>query len=117
MHLSAPLSIQEEGESAPIKELQKHNKELERLVNLKTQELLSINEKLSQKNEELERSLQEVKTLKGLIPICANCKNIRDDEGYWSQVETYLLKHSELRFSHGICPKCAEELYGDLLKD
>ena len=64
--------------------------------------------------QELRITLDEVKTLRGLIPICSNCKKIRDDEGYWNQIETYILDHSEAEFSHGICPECAKKLYPDL---
>ncbi|QEE17444.1 PAS domain S-box protein [Promethearchaeum syntrophicum] len=67
--------------------------------------------------EKLEKTLDHLNTLSDLLPICANCKKIRDDKGYWEQVETYLQKHSDVKFTHGICPKCAKELYGDLLKD
>lgn len=63
---------------------------------------------------ELQRSLAEVKTLQGIIPICAGCKKIRDDRGYWSQVETYIVKHSEAQFSHGMCPDCVKKWYLDL---
>ncbi len=63
---------------------------------------------------ELQDALAKVKTLSGLVPICASCKKIRDDKGYWSQVETYVAKHSQAKFSHGICPECAKELYPDL---
>ncbi len=64
---------------------------------------------------ELREALAAVKTLKGLIPICASCKNIRDDEGYWKQIEFYLCEHSELEFTHGICPACLERLYPDFV--
>lgn len=60
---------------------------------------------------ELQTTLEQVKTLSGLIPICANCKRIRSDEGYWQQVEEYLIQHSDADFSHGICPNCLDELY------
>lgn len=59
----------------------------------------------------LEKALQQIKTLRGLLPICASCKSIRDDRGYWSRIETYLDEHSELKLSHGICPACMEKLY------
>jgi len=62
---------------------------------------------------ELEEVLKTIKKLSGLIPICANCKKIRDDEGYWNQIESYIEKHSEALFSHSVCPECADELYGD----
>ena len=60
---------------------------------------------------DLQAAEQEVKTLEGLIPICAHCKNIRDDEGFWSQFETYVSQRTEAKFTHGICPQCIEELY------
>lgn len=59
--------------------------------------------------EELTESLKQVKTLSGLLPICASCKRIRDDQGYWQQVETYLAEHTEADFTHGICPDCLEK--------
>ena len=61
----------------------------------------------------LQDSLATIKTLSGMLPICASCKNIRDDKGYWNQIETYLSKHSKAKFSHGICPECAKKLYPD----
>jgi len=65
----------------------------------------------------LQEALEKVKTLSGFLPICANCKKIRNDKGYWDQVEKYISDHLEVKFSHGICPKCAEELYPDLYKE
>jgi len=62
---------------------------------------------------ELKELLEEVKTLSGLLPICSNCKKIRDDKGYWNLIENYIEKHSEASFSHGICPDCSEKLYGN----
>ncbi|UCD79151.1 MAG: hypothetical protein JSW26_27755 [Desulfobacterales bacterium] len=59
----------------------------------------------------LEEALSDIKTLRGLLPICANCKKIRDDKGYWNQLETYIHDHSEAKVSHGICPECREKLY------
>ena len=64
--------------------------------------------------EELQEALEKVRTLSGLLPICAHCKKVRDDKGYWSQIEKYIQEHSEARFSHGICPECAKELYPEL---
>jgi hypothetical protein len=61
---------------------------------------------------ELKEALSEVKKLSGLLPICASCKKIRDDKGYWNKIETYFKNHSEVKFSHGICPDCAKKLYG-----
>lgn len=61
--------------------------------------------------EDLRLALDNVKTLRGLIPICASCKRIRDDSGYWGQIEAYIARHTDADFSHGICPECAEKLY------
>jgi len=63
---------------------------------------------------ELQDALQEVKQLKGFLPICAHCKKIRDDEGYWDQVESYIAKHTDATFSHGICPECMKEFYPEV---
>jgi len=60
---------------------------------------------------ELQAALTKIKTLSGLLPICASCKKIRDDTGYWSQIENYISAHSDASFSHGICPDCAQKLY------
>jgi AmiR/NasT family two-component response regulator len=65
-------------------------------------------------NTELQDALARVKTLSGLLPICSHCKKIRDDEGYWNQLETYIQEHSEIVFSHGLCPECAKELYPEI---
>ena len=62
---------------------------------------------------ELKRAREEIRTLRGIIPICAKCKKIRDDEGYWKQIETYIEKHSDALFSHGLCPECSKDIYGD----
>mgnify|MGYP006277333075 CR=1 FL=1 len=72
-----------------------------------------VHERLDRRNRELEEALREVRELSGLIPICASCKKIRDDEGYWSEVEVYIRDHSELDFSHSLCPECAARLYPD----
>jgi hypothetical protein len=58
---------------------------------------------------ELQETLAHVKTLHGLLPICASCKKIRDDHGYWSQIEAYVENHTEALFTHGICPDCAKK--------
>ena len=60
---------------------------------------------------ELEKALNKVKLLSGLLPICAKCKQIRDDKGYWNQIESYIRDHSEAEFSHSICPECIREMY------
>jgi DNA-binding response OmpR family regulator len=68
-------------------------------------------------NIELREALSEVKTLSGLLPICSSCKKIRDDKGYWSQIESYIKKHSMAEFTHSICPECAKKLYPELFED
>jgi len=79
--------------------------ELEARVRCRTEEL---QETVAQ----LRQAAQEIRSLRGLIPICAHCKNIRDDEGYWHQLEQYLTVHTEARFSHGICPVCLKQHFG-----
>ena len=63
---------------------------------------------LAERVRELETALAKVKTLSGMLPICAACKKIRDDKGYWMQIESYIRHHSEAEFSHGVCPECAK---------
>jgi PAS domain S-box-containing protein len=62
-------------------------------------------------------ALSQIKTLSGMLPICASCKRIRDDQGYWNQIESYVEQHSEAEFSHGICPECAKKIYPKYYKD
>jgi PAS domain S-box-containing protein len=66
---------------------------------------------------ELQGAIEQIKTLKGIVPICASCKKIRDDKGYWEQVEAYVSRHTEAQFSHGICPDCLKRLYPEFCKD
>jgi C4-dicarboxylate-specific signal transduction histidine kinase len=81
-------------------ELQKAHDELEKRVKERT--------------ADLKKALDDINTLKGIVPICSHCKKIRDDKGYWNQLEVYVQKHSDAEFSHGICPDCAKEHYPDL---
>ena len=99
--------------------------ELEKRVEVRTAELRETNENLTlevadrkraeQELEkvvvELQQALAHVKKLSGFLPICASCKKIRDDKGYWQQIEQYITDHSEALFSHGLCPECAKRLY------
>ncbi|MGV8120997.1 MAG: response regulator [Candidatus Xenobiia bacterium LiM19] len=66
---------------------------------------------------DLKEALAEVKTLSNLLPICTYCKKIRDDKGYWQSLEKYFFEHSEMRFSHGLCPECIEKYYPDYNSD
>lgn len=65
---------------------------------------------------ELQQALSEIKTLSGMLPICSSCKKIRDDKGYWNQIESYIMHHSKAEFSHSICPECAKKLYPEYYK-
>ncbi len=95
-------------------------KEKSQVMDLNEQLALDIEQrKLTEKENErliceLQKALNKVKTLSGLIPICAQCKKVRDDSGYWNQIETYIHKHSNADFSHCICPDCAKKLYPDI---
>jgi CheY-like chemotaxis protein len=74
-------------------------------------------EELRRSNEELQKALRDVKVLRGLIPICASCKKIRNDGGFWQQLEEYIGEHSEAEFSHGICQPCVKKLYPGVYQD
>ncbi len=67
--------------------------------------------------EKLEKSIKEIKQLRGILPICSSCKKIRDGKGYWNQIESYIIDHSEAEFTHGICEDCAKKLYPDLVDE
>jgi hypothetical protein len=92
---TAELRLTNERLVEEIAEREKTEKELAKLVG------------------ELKEALAKVKTLTGLLPICSSCKKIRDDKGYWTQVEVYVRDHSEADFTHSICPDCASKLYPD----
>ena len=72
---------------------------------------------LRRSNDELQKALKEVKVLRGLIPICASCKKVRNDGGFWQQLEEYLGEHSEAEFSHGLCQPCIKKLYPGVYQD
>jgi len=74
-------------------------------------------EELRRSNDELQKALRDVKVLRGLIPICASCKKIRNDGGFWQQLEEYIGEHSEAEFSHGICQPCVKKLYPGVCQD
>jgi hypothetical protein len=83
-----------------ISEKEKHAKEKELII------------------QELNQALSEVEALKGILPLCSFCKKVRDDEGYWEQVDLYIKKHSQAEISHSICPECAKKHYPELeIKD
>jgi hypothetical protein len=66
---------------------------------------------------QLQEALAEVQILSGFLPICSSCKKVRDDHGYWNQIEAYISERSEAEFSHSICPECAEKMYPDIYND
>jgi hypothetical protein len=89
-------------------------RELDKRVEQRTAQLIKINDDLRQEVAELKRAeLKQVKTLRGLLPICASCKKIQDDRGHWVQVEVYVRDHTEADFTHSICPECTKKLYPD----
>jgi DNA repair exonuclease SbcCD ATPase subunit len=107
--------------------LKEYSVRLEEMVENRTADLRKINEELKQEIterkraeedrekliHELQDALASVRTMRGLLPICASCKKIRDDKGYWKQIESYIRDHSEAEFTHGICPECMKKLYPD----
>lgn len=103
------------------RELQEHQEQLEDQVKERTSDLKSALDRFQievdehrKTEEELRSALEQVKRLSGLLPICAACKKIRNDQGFWTQVEEYLKEHSDLTFSHGICPECFVRLYPEM---
>lgn len=77
------------------------------------QKIVEGERRLRREKEKLQEALDQVKTLSGLLPICGHCKKVRDDEGYWNQIDSYIQAHSEVVFSHGICQECAKKYYAD----
>ncbi len=105
------------------REIELYTHHLEEMVKKRTAEKDLVNEALKLKivereniNEELQDALSKVKLLSGIIPICAHCKKIRDDKGYWNQVECYIRENSEAEFSHGICPECFDQEMAEINK-
>lgn len=80
-------------------------------------ELKYIQKEQQELIRQLQEALDEVRQLRGIVPICSRCKKIRDDEGYWLQVDQYFSMHSDIEFSHGLCPECLHELYPNLVDE
>lgn len=78
------------------------------------EERIKSQEIIKQEHDKLKKAMDKVKILSGMLPICASCKKIRDDKGYWNQIENYIKSHSDARFTHGLCPDCAKRLYPDI---
>lgn len=102
--ISIPYGLVREGEVYPMQELVGRTQMLAAMVAERTEELEAKNVKLAE-------AMANIRTLKGLVPICAHCKKIRDDAGYWHQVETYVHDHTEAEFSHGLCPDCIPQFF------
>lgn len=101
-------------ENRPVLAILKQVAEIEAKLSLAQQEIearKAAERERDQVIRELKKTLSEVKTLRGFLPICSNCKKIRDDKGYWNRIEAYIQEHSEAQFSHSICPECAKKLY------
>jgi len=79
--------------------------------------MIELQDALASRIAELREALDQIKTLRGILPICAHCKKIRDDRGYWNRVESYLRDHTEAEFSHCVCPECMKELYPEFTPD
>lgn len=73
-----------------------------------------LQELVEERTRELKEAINRIKKLSGLLPICARCKSIRNDSGYWQEVDVYIRDHSDAEFSHSLCPRCVKELYPDL---
>ena len=110
--LNTKLQREIEQHKRAQEELQVKNEKLKKLNN----QLTSTTDHLESANRELAEALSNVKQLSGMLPICASCKKIRNDKGYWEQLEAYLYEHSNAQFSHGICPDCIEKLYPEYAK-
>ena len=111
LNIQLQMEVAERTQSQ--EELRLRNQELEQL----NTQLTTTKNNLESANKELERALIDIKQLSGMLPICASCKKIRNDKGYWEQIEAYLRDHTEVEFSHSICPECTEKLYPDIFKE
>ena len=90
------------------------NEQILQKMTIMSNEMANLSRDLHRKNRELKEAHSKIKTLSGIVPICMHCKGIRDDKGYWNQIEKYITEHSEAQFSHGICDKCLKKHYPDL---
>ncbi|MBF0235008.1 MAG: DUF3365 domain-containing protein, partial [Desulfamplus sp.] len=122
IRLPSSLELSELTEAFNIMsfQLRQERDHLELRVSKRTEELHNSNLQLAQEINnhkktitQLEETLKDIKTLHGLLPICMHCKNIRDDNGYWKQIESYIQEHSDAQFSHSVCRECAKKYYPD----
>jgi ABC-type uncharacterized transport system substrate-binding protein len=105
------LIIRDLQQKKKAKKLSKMNKELAIKVQKKTIDLTEKITLIEKQNEELKEALDQIRTLKGIIPICSHCKSVRNDQGYWNKVEKYLADNTDAVFSHSLCPECLEKYY------
>ncbi|MGD0283619.1 MAG: CHASE sensor domain-containing protein [Dissulfurispiraceae bacterium] len=131
VHSTDELGMVAGGLNKMLEQIEKWNMELEDKVAARTTTLRQTNELLTEEIAErkrmeterdmliveLQEALAEVKQLSGLLPICSSCKKIRDDKGYWTQIESYISEHSEALFTHAICPECGKKLYPEYYDD
>lgn len=103
--------------SISYKKLKSVTEELKVFNNTLEERVLERTAKLYQKNKDLIEAFDNIKTLKGFVPICSSCKKIRDDQGYWQQIEQYIKENSEAQLSHGICPDCVKTMYPNLARN
>jgi hypothetical protein len=89
------------------------NEQILQKMTVMSNEMANMTRDLNRKNRELKKAHSKIKTLSGIVPICMHCKGIRDDKGYWNQLEKYITEHSDARLSHGICDKCIKKFYSD----
>ncbi|MDO9578766.1 MAG: hypothetical protein Q7J16_12860, partial [Candidatus Cloacimonadales bacterium] len=129
-NLNAHLQSEFDTRTKIEKELQGYRDNLESLIRERTDELMKTNEMLKieilerqaidedrkKLVDDLQEAIDNIKTLKGLIPICSSCKNIRDDKGYWNDLGVYISEHSEIEFSHSLCPDCLKKHYPEEYK-
>lgn len=100
-----------------FEKLLKETVNLIKISDVYQKKLLMASEQIKRQREDLQTALSEIKTLNGLLPICVNCKSIRDDRGYWQRVEIYIAEHSDADFTHCLCPGCAQTLYPNIFLD
>ena len=108
-----------EGKFEQLPQVRKHDElgDLSWAFQRMAQELKLVEEQRERLIQSLRDALAKIKRLQGMLPICASCKKIRDDKGYWNQLEMYIIEHSEAKFTHGICPDCMKKLYGSALEE
>jgi hypothetical protein len=111
------MSIRNEALSSFLSAEKAKEEELNAQLQQEITERAQSQEELRLRNQELERALINIKQLSGMLPICSSCKKIRNDKGYWEQIEAYFRDHSELEFSHSICPECTKKLYFGIFQE